>query len=91
MSSSSQDTEEQRLEQELAEAILRYLADHPQATDTLEGIAEWWLLRQQIRVAVERVAKALRRLIAEGYLEAIGTGANCRYRRRRARTCEPVR
>jgi hypothetical protein len=51
--------------------------------DTLEGIAEWWFLRQQIRTAVERVERALDQLTAQGYLEALGTGANRRYRLRR--------
>ncbi len=82
MSRSSQDAEEHRQELKLAEAILEYLAEHPQATDTLEGIAKWWFLRQQIRVEVERVAKALDRLIATGYLESIGSGEKCHYRRK---------
>jgi len=28
--------------------ILEYLRKHPEASDTLEGIAEWWLLNQRI-------------------------------------------
>ncbi len=34
--------------------------------DTLEGIAEWWIARQQIRVDVEILARALRRLTERG-------------------------
>jgi hypothetical protein len=78
----SQDTEEQRQEQKVAEAIRHYLVEHPQAMDTLEGIAEWWLLRQEIRVAVQRVERALGQLTAQGYLETLGTGANRRFRLR---------
>ena len=29
----------------LAEAIVQYLADHPDAADTLVGIRQWWLGR----------------------------------------------
>ena len=80
MTDLSQATAEQRQEQELAEAILHYLVEHPQAMDTLEGIAEWWLLRREIGVAVERVERALAQLTAQGYLETLGTGANRRFR-----------
>jgi hypothetical protein len=65
---------------ELAEAILGYLAERPQAADTLEGIAEWWLLRQQVRVVVARVERVLGRLTACGILEETGTGDSRRYR-----------
>jgi hypothetical protein len=69
-------------EEELANALLAYLDEHPQAMDTLEGIAEWWLVRQQVRVVVERVARVLRRLCDEGVLEAVGTGEDRRFRLR---------
>jgi hypothetical protein len=72
--------DEQQREAAVAEAILAYLAAHPQATDTLEGIAEWWLLRQRVREEVGRVARVLRRLADDGLLEQVGTGPACRYR-----------
>jgi hypothetical protein len=65
---------------ELGQAILRYLAARPQAADTVEGIAEWWLLRQQVCVVVERVERVLRQLTARGILEEVGTGVSRRYR-----------
>ena len=40
---SPQNQEEERV---VAEAVLNYLADCPQAMDTEEGIAEWWLMRR---------------------------------------------
>ncbi|MCI0694749.1 winged helix DNA-binding protein [candidate division KSB1 bacterium] len=70
--------EERRHEEKLAEAILKYLAEHPQASDTLEGIAEWWIMRQQIRVEATSVAKVLRQLTESGLLEEIGKGKNPR-------------
>jgi DNA-binding Lrp family transcriptional regulator len=52
--------------------LLAYLREHPNAMDTLKGIAEWWLPRHRVRVEVERVAEALRRLEASGLIERIG-------------------
>ena len=48
------------LDQELATAVQAYLADHPAAMDTQEGIAEWWLLRQRVQIEVSRVERVLR-------------------------------
>jgi hypothetical protein len=58
---------------------LAYLAEHPDAMDTLEGIAEWWVLRQQVRVELDSLNRALLRLTAEGVLEAEGKGELARY------------
>jgi hypothetical protein len=71
------------LDQELTEAILGYLAEHPAAMDTVEGIAEWWLMRQRARAAVERVERVLERQTEEGVLEAVGGAPSRRYRLRR--------
>lgn len=65
---------------ELAELVLGYLRDHPLATDTLRGIAEWWVPRQRIRVDVERLRGALERLVAQGLIESTGSGERRRYR-----------
>ncbi len=64
----------------LAQLILGYLAEHPRAMDTVEGIAEWWVLRQQARLALHSVACALRQLTECGVLEQVGTGPASRYR-----------
>jgi hypothetical protein len=47
---------------ELARAILRYLEAHPGAKDTVEGIAQWWLLHEwheRLLVQVERAVSLL--------------------------------
>ena len=54
----------------LADEVLAYLVEHPQAQDTLEGIAEWWLLEQRIRDALADVEAALSELVAKGFLVA---------------------
>ena len=52
----------------IANEILAYLIEHPEAQDTLEGITEWWLLEQQIRYAVAEVDGALHNLVAADLL-----------------------
>jgi hypothetical protein len=52
----------------LADEVLAYLVQHPQARDTIEGIAEWWLLEQRIRTAVVEVEAALRDLVGQDFL-----------------------
>lgn len=56
----------------VCDELLAYLKEHPNAMDSLKGIAEWWLPRHRVRVEVERVAAALRILEASGLIERIG-------------------
>jgi hypothetical protein len=69
-------------EEEVAEAILDYLKEHPHAMDTVEGIAGWWLMRQQIKVGVTMLVKVLRQLTDDGLLEEVDAGETPRYRLR---------
>lgn len=55
---------------DLALRILAYLHENPDATDTSEGIVEWWLLDREIREQQERVEKALAELASEGWVIA---------------------
>jgi hypothetical protein len=54
----------------LADEVLAYLLQHPQSQDTMEGIAEWWLLEQRIRHAIADVEAALRELVSNDFLVA---------------------
>lgn len=65
---------------DLAELVLGYLREHPHAMDTLSGIAHWWVLRQQIRVDLENLQRALDLLTERGVLEGVGSGEMRRYR-----------
>ena len=67
---------------DVAAAILGYLEEHPQGMDTVEGIAEWWVSRQQIRVQVATVTRVLHRLTERGAVEVIANGAHRLYRRK---------
>ena len=70
-------------EREMAEAVCAYLAENPGAMDTLEGIAGWWLMRQRIRIDVERLERVLHRLVEAGVLETVGRGDSPGFRLRR--------
>ena len=80
MSKPSKREKERRHQEEMADAILEYLAEHPQASDTLKGIAEWWIMRQQVRVELDTLKEVLRELTESGALEEIGNGDSRRYR-----------
>ncbi len=66
------DIEEQSLrtqmtdDNKIAEEILDYLQEHPEAADTLEGITTWWVQSQTVRESVDTVYRALKELKASG-------------------------
>lgn len=80
MSNPSKQDDERRREKEMADAIVGYLVEHPHASDTLRGVAEWWIMRQQVRAEVNMLKKVLRQLTESGVLEEMGEGDNRRYR-----------
>lgn len=49
--------------QDLQEEILRYLADHPDAADTCEGIETWWLGGERVGICGDELRQALEALI----------------------------
>lgn len=50
------------------EAIEAYLANSPQAADTPEGIAQWWLPRMGVELPLADVRAALERMVRSGVL-----------------------
>ena len=48
-------------------ALLAYLASHPQAADSLAGVARWWV-GEDAAISVEQVRVALDRLVQSGAL-----------------------
>jgi hypothetical protein len=65
----------------IAREILAYLADHPEAEDTLEGIVQWWLLERRIVYQAHEVKAALDHLVRKGVLLEQRQGdANTLYR-----------
>lgn len=60
---------------EVARDIMRYLVQHRDSADTLEGIARWRLAQQTIERTVDETAAALRMLTERGLVDEIHTGA----------------
>jgi Fe2+ or Zn2+ uptake regulation protein len=55
-------------EEAIGQCILSYLRQHPQAGDTLEGIAKWWLMRQRVSESIEVIRRVLERLKDQGLI-----------------------
>ena len=74
---------------ELAWQILSYLADNPEANDTVEGIAQWWLVERRTGKPGSRVEQALSELTAAGLVAASrGADGRARYRMAAGRELE---
>lgn len=54
----------------LAQEILRYLASHGEAADTVDGISRWWIKRQRLEETRTRVQGALDLLVREARLQS---------------------
>jgi len=50
---------------EISHALLSYLFENAAASDTLEGIVEWWLLNQRIIDGTTRVKEILDQFVAQ--------------------------
>ena len=74
---------------QIAFEILAYLARNPDAQDTMEGIAEWWLLAQQIERQIATVKEALADLVNRDLIvERKGKDSRIYYRLNKRRTGE---
>ena len=50
----------------VAAEIMAYLSERPMASDSLDGIAHWWLVQQAIEKNLKLVEQALEQLANEG-------------------------
>ena len=67
--------------EETSYEILAYLAENPDARDTLEGVVEWWVFEQKIRSRTSQVEQALADLVSRGLvIERKGRDARSHYR-----------
>ena len=53
---------------ELTRLILRHLVENPDAGDSLEGIASWWITQSMIKMKTEEVAAGVEQLLREQVL-----------------------
>jgi hypothetical protein len=68
-------------ESAIAQDLLGYLINNPDAQDTLEGIVEWWLLQMKLETRTVKVKEALAGLVAKGLImECTGSDSRLRYR-----------
>jgi hypothetical protein len=52
-----------------AAEILDYLARHPDAQDTIDGILHWWVLDTYVQNWGPKIAETVAQLVQRGYLE----------------------
>ena len=78
-------------ESDLYRAVVQYLDENPEAMDTLDGIAEWWVMRQRIRTCVDTIARVVSQLVDEGLLEQLGPRERPRFRLSRSGAGRPDR
>ena len=72
--------DDDRQKQEIRSLLTDYLETCPNAMDTLEGIAGFWLTRQRVQTRIPLLVTVLDELVAEGVLEVAGSGDQKRYR-----------
>jgi hypothetical protein len=55
----------------LIATIEAHLAAHPQAADSVDGVAEWWVARRGVLASREEVEAALESLVQQGRLRSV--------------------
>ena len=76
----------------VAECILAYLLERPEAEDSIDGIVEWWVMRQRIQLETARVKQALSKLVKQGLiLQRRAAGSPIRYRLNKEKLREIIR
>ncbi len=79
---------------EIAREILAYLAEHPDAEDSLNGIVQWWILERRIKVQVSLVQEVLSELALQKKILEITQGHKTYFRlcrKQKSRSKEEVR
>lgn len=66
---------------EMEEDIVRYLVEHPDAKDTLDGILRWWVMEQRVKREMMQVEKAVVALTQRDWLlKRTGADSQVHYR-----------
>ena len=62
------------------DAIISYLAEHPNANDTLQGVTQWWMLAKDVVWSRAEIQAALTKGVERGLiLEIRGGDGQVRY------------
>ena len=56
---------------DIARAILGYLLRHPDAADSLEGLARWRLVEATVRRTLDETERAVHLLVARGWVRKV--------------------
>ena len=62
-----------KTEEGLCVQIMDYFEKNPDAGDTLEGIANWWVGPKKPGWTMEEVAETLNVLVKKGFIKKVGT------------------
>lgn len=65
---------------DVSREILLYLTEHPDAEDTVEGIARWWLLERELQIHVKLVEDVLRELTRQARIRKVERNGTAYYR-----------
>lgn len=65
-------------EWEIVKQVLNYFVRNPHAADTLEGVARWRLLEEQVRRNFQQTEAAVTWLVSRGLLEEVATAGSSR-------------
>lgn len=49
-------------------SLLNYLVKQPAAKDTMQGIGEWWILKEQVNNGIDKIGVALESLVLKGFV-----------------------
>jgi hypothetical protein len=89
--SSAQAPQEPVPEWDTVKQVLSYFVRNPKAADTLEGVARWRLLEEQVRRNFQQTEAALAWLVTQGLLEEVETAGSRIFRLNAAALTDAVR
>ena len=59
--------------------ILHYLLNQPQAKDNVQGIAQWWILKEEVDYSVDLISRTLDQLESQGMVVVKTIGGTQKY------------
>lgn len=62
--------DDETMVREIADEIVAYLEQHPDAAETRDGVFQIWILHQRFMRGLRALDRALKRLLDEGRIEA---------------------